>query len=52
MNVGFINCLVGIIIVVVVVIVFILNILDGEKVYYVENFKVIFDCFEFIMIDL
>ena len=52
MNSGFINRLVGTVIVVVAAIVFIPNILDGEKVKYKEGFKTIPDRPEFKTVDL
>lgn len=52
MNSGFINRLVGTIIVVVAAVVFIPNILDGDKVRYKEGFKAIPERPEFKSIDL
>lgn len=52
MNSGFINRLVGTIIVVIAAVVFIPNILDGEKVKFKEGFKTIPDCPEFKTVDL
>jgi len=51
-NSGFINRLVGTIIVVIAAVVFIPNILDGEKVKFKEGFKTIPDRPEFKTVDL